>query len=92
MLWSRMATVTVHCESCSSDETADIRRAIEEAYNKDDVVVDVRISRAGAVITVESAVEHAATGGPGVPVKAPTPRDATDRVRQALKVMGRQVI
>ena len=87
-----MATVTVHCDTCSPDERADMRRAIEEAYGKDDVVVDVRLSRAGAVITVEDAVEHAATGGPGVPVKAPTPRDATDRVRQALRIKGRQVI
>ena len=87
-----MATVTVQCDGCSSDETADIRRAIEEAYGKDDVVVDVRVSRAAAVITVQSAVEHAATGGPGVPVQAPTPRDATERVRQALRVMGRQVL
>lgn len=87
-----MATVTVHCDTCSPDERADLRRAIEEAYGKDDVVVDVRLSRAGAVITVEDAVEHAATGGPGVPVKAPTPRDAIDRVRRALKVTGRQVI
>lgn len=87
-----MATVTVHCDTCSPDERADLRRAIEESYGKDDVVVDVRLSRAGAVITVEDAVEHAATGGPGVPVKAPTPRDVVDRVRQALKVAGRQVI
>jgi hypothetical protein len=87
-----MATVTVHCDSCSSDERSDLRRVIEEEYGKDDVVVDVRLSRAGAVITVEDAVEHAATGGPGVPVQAPTPRDATDRVRQALKRAGRQVI
>jgi hypothetical protein len=87
-----MATVTVQCDTCSSDEAADLRRAIEEAYGKADVVVDVRLSRAGAVITVDSAVEHAATGGPGVPAQAPTPRDATERVRQALRTMGRQVI
>jgi len=87
-----MATVTVQCDDCSSDETADMRRAIEEAYGKDDVVVEVRVSRAAAVITVESAIEHRATGGPGVPAHAPTPRDATERVRQALRVMGRQVL
>ena len=87
-----MATVTVQCDSCSSDESADLRRTIEEAYGKEDVVVDVRLSRAGGVITIDSAIEHAATGGPGVPVKAPTPRDATERVRQALRVMGRQVL
>jgi hypothetical protein len=87
-----MATVTVHCDSCSPDERADMRRAIEEAYGKDDVVVDVHLSRAGAIITVEDAVEHHATGGPGVPVQAPTPRDVIDRVRQALKKTGRQVI
>jgi hypothetical protein len=87
-----MATVTVHCDTCSSDEAADLRRTIEESYGKDDVVVEVRLSRAGAVITVESAVEHAATGGPGVAAHAPTPRDATDRVRRALRTMGRQVL
>ena len=87
-----MATVTVQCDSCSSDESADLRRAVEEAYGKDDVVVDVRLSRAGAIITVDSAVEHHATGGPGVPVQAPTPRDATERVRQALRIKGRQVL
>jgi hypothetical protein len=87
-----MATVSIQCDTCSPDERADMRRAIEEAYGKDDVVVDVRLSRAGAIITVESAVEHASTGGPGVAVKAPTPKDATDRVRKALKLMGRQVI
>jgi hypothetical protein len=87
-----MATVTVQCDTCSPDESADLRRAIEEAYGKDDVVVDVRLSRAAAVITVEYAVEHHQTGGPGVPTQAPTPRDATDRVRKALKVAGRQVI
>ena len=87
-----MATVTVQCDDCSSDETADIRRVIEEAYAKDDVVVEVRISRAAAIITVDSAIEHAATGGPGVPPQAPAPRDVTDRVRQALKAMGRQVL
>lgn len=87
-----MATVTVQCDTCSPDERAEHRRAIEEAYGKDDVVVEVRLSRAAAVITVEYAVEHAATGGPGVPVKAPTPRDVTDRVRQALKIKGHQVL
>jgi hypothetical protein len=87
-----MATVTVHCDSCSPDERADMRRAIEEAYGKDDVVVDVHLSRAGAIITVVDAVEHRATGGPGVPVQAPTPRDVIDRVRQTLKKTGRQVI
>ena len=87
-----MATVTVQCDSCASDESADLRRTIEEAYGKEDVVVDVRLSRAAGVITIDSAVEHAATGGPGVPVQAPTPRDATERVRQALRVMGRQVL
>ena len=87
-----MATVTVQCDSCSSDERADLRRAIEEAYGKDDVVVEVRLSRAAAVITVEYAVEHHATGGPGAPVKAPTPKDVTDRVRKALKVKGHQVL
>jgi len=87
-----MATVTVQCDSCSSDESADLRRTIEEAYGKDDVVVDVRLSRAAGVITIDSAVEHRATGGPGVPVHAPTPRDATERVRQALRVKGRQVL
>jgi hypothetical protein len=87
-----MATVTVQCDTCSSDERADLRRVIEEAYGKDDVVVEVRLSRAAAVITVEYAVEHHATGGPGVPVKAPTPKDVTDRVRKALKVKGHQVL
>lgn len=87
-----MATVTVQCDTCSPDERAEHRRAIEEAYGKDDVVVEVRLSRAAAVITVEYAVEHHATGGPGAPAKAPTPRDATDRVRQALKIKGHQVL
>jgi hypothetical protein len=87
-----MATVTVQCTDCSSDESADIRRAIEEAYGKEDVVVDVRVSRAAAIITVESAVEHAATGGPDVPTQAPTPRDVTERVRQALKATGRHQV
>ena len=87
-----MATVTVQCDTCSPDESAELRRAIEEAYGKDDVVVDVRLARAAAVITVEYAVEHHATGGPGVPVQAPTPKDVTDRVRKALKVKGHQVI
>jgi hypothetical protein len=87
-----MATVTVQCDTCSADESADIRRTIEEAYGKEDVVVDVRLSRAAGIITIDSAVEHTATGGPGVPVQAPTPRDATERVRQALRVMGRQVL
>ena len=87
-----MATVTVQCETCSPDERADLRRAIEEAYGKDDVMVEVRLSRAAAVITVEYAVEHHVTGGPGVPVQAPAPKDATDRVRKALKITGRQVI
>lgn len=87
-----MATVTVQCETCSPDERADLRRAIEEAYGKDDVMVEVRLSRAAAVITVEYAVEHHVTGGPGVPVKAPTPKDVTDRVRKALKVKGHQVL
>lgn len=87
-----MATVTVQCDTCSSDERSELRRAIEEAYGKDDVVVEVRLSRAAAVITVQYAVEHHATGGPGTPVKAPTPKDVTDRVRKALKVKGHQVL
>jgi len=87
-----MATVTVQCDSCSPDERADIRRAIEEVYGKDDVVVEVRLSRAAAVITVEYAVEHHATGGKGGVGPPPAPRDATDRVRKALKVKGHQVI
>ena len=87
-----MATVTVQCDTCTADESADLRRAIEEAYGKDDVMVEVRLSRAAAVITVDYAVEHHVTGGPGVPAKAPAPRDATERVRSALRATGRQVL
>ena len=43
-----MATVTVQCDTCSPDERAELRRAIEEAFGKDDVVVEVRLSRAAA--------------------------------------------
>jgi hypothetical protein len=90
-----MATVTVQCDSCSPDERADLRRAIEEAWGKDDVVVEVRMSRAAAVITVEYAVEHKATSGPSGPGglgPKPTPHDVTGRVRQALKIKGHQVL
>jgi hypothetical protein len=87
-----MATVTVQCDTCSADETADLRRAIEEAYGRDDVMVEVRLSRAAAIVTVDYAVEHHVTGGPGVPPGAPAPKDATERVRSALRATGRQVI
>jgi len=90
-----MATVTVQCDSCSPDERSEIRRAIEEAYGKDDVVVEVRLSRAAAVLTVEYAVEHKATSGPSGPGglgPKPTPHDVADRVRQALKASGHQVL
>ena len=87
-----MATVTVQCDTCSTDERADLRRAIEELYAKDDVMVEVRLSRAAAVITVEYAVETPAVGGPGGAAPQPAPRDVTDRVRQALRTAGRQVL
>jgi hypothetical protein len=87
-----MATVTVQCDSCSADERADLRRSIEENYAKDDVMVEVRLSRAAAVITVEYAMETAAVGGPGGAAPQPAPRDVTERVRQALRAAGRQVV
>jgi hypothetical protein len=85
-----MATVTVQCDTCSADERADLRRAIEEAYQKDDVVVEVRLSRAAAVVTVEYAMETPAADGSGAPPAAG--RDVTDRVRRALRAAGRQVL
>jgi hypothetical protein len=87
-----VATVTVQCDTCSVDERSDLRRAIEEAYAKDDVMVEVRLSRAAAVITVEYAVETPVVGGPGGIAPQPTPRDATERVRSALRATGRQVL
>ena len=87
-----MATVTVQCDTCSADERSDLRRAIEEAYPKADVMVEVRLSRAAAVITVEYAMETAAVGGPGGAAPQPAPRDVTDQVRQALRAAGRQVL
>ena len=87
-----MATVTVQCDTCSPDERSEHRRAIEEAYGKDDVVVEVRLSRAAAIITVEYAVEHHATSGKGGVGPPPAPRDVTDRVRKALKAKGHQVL
>ena len=87
-----MATVTVQCDTCSADERADLRRVIEEAYPGDDVMVEVRLSRAAAVITVEYATETPAVGGPGGAAPQPVPRDGTDRVRQALRAAGRQVL
>ena len=87
-----MATVAVQCESCSPDERADLRRTIEEEYGKDDVMVEVRLSRAAAVITVEYAMETPVVGGPGGSAPQPAPRDATERVRRALRAGGRQVL
>ena len=87
-----MATVTVQCDSCSADERADLRRTIEETYAKDDVMVEVRLSRAASVITVEYAMETPAVGGPGGAAPPPAPRDATERVKSALRAAGRQVL
>jgi phage gp16-like protein len=86
-----MATVTVQCETCSPDERSEIRRVIEEAFGKDEVL-EVRLSRAAAVLTVEYAVEHKATSGPSGPGPKPTPHDVTDRVKKALKASGHQVL
>jgi len=86
-----MATVTVQCETCSPDERSEIRRVIEEAFGKDEVL-EVRLSRAAAVLTVEYAVEHKATSGPSGPGPKPAPHDVTDRVKKALKASGHQVL
>jgi hypothetical protein len=88
-----MATVTVHCDTCAPDERAELRRAVEQAFGKDDLVVEVRLSRAAAVVTVEYAMAHHATSGPSSPGPRPAPpHDVTDRVRKALKASGHQVL
>lgn len=86
------AVVTVQCRGCSADESAEVRRVLEETYEANDVVVEVRLSRDGAIYTIDYAMETDAVGGPGQSPAAPAPRDATARVRAALQAAGRQVV
>ena len=85
-----MATVTVQCESCSSDETADIRRAIEEAYNKDDVVSTFELRQWLMRIRPQESVFAATTALAEPPVREKS--QAALRAEEAIEAYRRQLL